>query len=45
MAGPVGNACLEAPMRDLIEAGCEVEMARDALVASVNEEGTATPPR
>jgi nicotinamidase-related amidase len=39
MAGPVGNLCLEAHMRDLIEAGFEVAMVRDAVAAGVNEEG------
>jgi nicotinamidase-related amidase len=39
MAGPVANLCLEAHMRDLIEAGFEVAMVRDAVAAGVNDEG------
>ena len=39
MAGPVGNICLENHMRDLIEAGFEVAMVRDAIAAGLNEEG------
>ena len=39
MAGPVGNLCLEAHMRDLIKAGFEVAMVRDAVAGGVNEEG------
>jgi len=39
MAGPVANICLESHMRDIIEAGCEVAMVRDAVAAGVNEEG------
>jgi nicotinamidase-related amidase len=39
MAGPVGNICLESHMRDIIEAGMEVAMVRDAVAAGVNEEG------
>ena len=41
MAGPVGNLCLENHMRDLIEAGMEVAMVRDAIAGSRNEEGDA----
>jgi len=41
MAGPVGNLCLESHMRDLIEAGFEVAMVRDAIAAGQNEEGDA----
>jgi nicotinamidase-related amidase len=41
MAGPVGNLCLEGHMRDIIEAGMEVAMVRDAIAASRNEEGDA----
>ncbi|KAK6529163.1 hypothetical protein TWF694_004375 [Orbilia ellipsospora] len=41
MAGPVGNLCLENHMRDLIEAGFEVAMVRDAIAAGKNEEGDA----
>ena len=39
MAGPVGNICLESHMRDIIEAGIEVAMVRDAVAAGVNDEG------
>lgn len=39
MAGPAGNVCLESHMRDLIEAGFEVAMIRDAAGAASNEEG------
>jgi nicotinamidase-related amidase len=39
MAGPAGNICLESHMRDLIEAGFEVAMVRDAVGGAVNEEG------
>lgn len=41
MAGPVGNLCLESHMRDIIEAGIEVAMVRDAVAAGRNEEGDA----
>jgi biuret amidohydrolase len=41
MAGPVGNICLESHMRDIIEAGMEVAMVRDAVAGSRNEEGDA----
>ena len=33
MAGPVANICLESHMRDIIEAGFEVAMVRDAVAA------------
>jgi nicotinamidase-related amidase len=39
MAGPVANICLESHMRDIIEAGFEVAMVRDAVAAGANEEG------
>ena len=39
MAGPVANLCLESHMRDLLEAGLEVAMVRDAVGAAVNDEG------
>jgi nicotinamidase-related amidase len=39
MAGPVANICLESHMRDIIEAGMEVAMVRDAVAAAVNDEG------
>jgi nicotinamidase-related amidase len=41
IAGPVGNLCLENHMRDLIEAGFEIVMVRDAIAAGRNEEGDA----
>lgn len=39
LAGPVGNLCVEAHMRDLIEHGLEIAMVRDATAGAVNEEG------
>ena len=39
MAGPAGNICLESHMRDLIEAGFEIAMVRDAAGAISSEEG------
>src|ERR1700753_1411401 len=39
MAGPVANICLESHMRDILEAGFEVAMGRDAVAAGVNDEG------
>lgn len=39
VAGPVGNLCLESHVRDLIEAGFEVVVVRDAIAAGVNDEG------
>jgi len=39
LAGPVGNLCVEAHMRDLIEHGFEIAMVRDATAGAVNEEG------
>jgi nicotinamidase-related amidase len=39
MAGPAANVCLESHMRDLIEAGFEVAMVRDAVGGAVNDEG------
>ncbi|MET9123423.1 isochorismatase family cysteine hydrolase [Streptomyces sp. NPDC004528] len=39
MAGPVGNLCLESHMRDLVEAGFEIAVVRDAVAAGSNEEG------
>ena len=39
LAGPVGNLCVEAHMRDFIEHGFEVAMARDATAGARNEEG------
>src|SRR5262249_54681058 len=39
LAGPVGNLCVEAHMRDLVEHGFEVAMVRDATAGTRNEEG------
>jgi len=39
VAGPVGNLCLENHVRDLVEAGFEVVVVRDAIAAGVNDEG------
>jgi nicotinamidase-related amidase len=39
LAGPVGNLCVEAHMRDFIEHGFEVAMVRDATAGTANEEG------
>lgn len=39
IAGPVGNLCLENHVRDLVEAGFEVAVVRDAIAAGVNDEG------
>lgn len=39
LAGPVGNLCVEAHMRDLIENGFQVAMVRDATAGTRNEEG------
>jgi nicotinamidase-related amidase len=39
MAGPAANICLESHMRDIIEAGFEVAMVRDAVAGPKNEEG------
>ncbi|MET8412589.1 cysteine hydrolase family protein [Streptomyces sp. NPDC005195] len=39
MAGPAGNMCLEAHMRDVIEMGFQVAMVRDATAGGVNDEG------
>jgi biuret amidohydrolase len=41
LAGPVGNLCVEAHMRDFVENGFEVAMVRDATAGAVNEEGDA----
>ena len=40
LAGPVGNLCVEAHMRDFIENGFEVAMVRDATGGAINEEGS-----
>lgn len=39
LAGPVGNLCVEAHMRDFIEHGFEVAMVRDATAGTTNDEG------
>jgi biuret amidohydrolase len=39
LAGPVGNLCVEAHLRDFIEQGFEVAMVRDATAGTSNEEG------
>jgi nicotinamidase-related amidase len=39
LAGPVGNLCVEAHLRDLIEHGFEIAMVRDATAGARNEEG------
>jgi biuret amidohydrolase len=39
LAGPVGNLCVEAHMRDFIEHGFEVAVVRDATAGATNEEG------
>jgi len=39
LAGPVGNLCVEAHLRDFIEQGFEVAMVRDATAVTSNDEG------
>jgi nicotinamidase-related amidase len=39
LAGPVGNLCVEAHLRDFIEQGFEVAMVRDATAGTTNEQG------
>jgi nicotinamidase-related amidase len=39
LAGPVGNLCVEAHLRDFIKHGFEVSMVRDATAGAANEEG------
>ena len=39
LAGPVGNLCVEAHLRDFLEHGFEVAMVRDATAGTTNEEG------
>lgn len=39
LAGPVGNLCVEAHLRDFIEHGFEIAMVRDATAGAKNEEG------
>jgi nicotinamidase-related amidase len=39
LAGPAGNLCVEAHLRDFLENGFEVAMVRDAIAGARNEEG------
>ena len=39
LAGPVGNLCVEAHLRDFIEHGFQIAMVRDATAGARNEEG------
>ena len=39
LAGPAGNLCVEAHLRDFLEHGFEVAMVRDATAGTRNEEG------
>jgi nicotinamidase-related amidase len=39
LAGPAGNLCVEAHLRDFLEQGFEVTMVRDATAGTRNEEG------
>lgn len=39
VAGPAGNLCVEAHLRDFLEHGFEVAMVRDATAGARNEEG------
>ena len=39
VAGPVGNLCVEAHMRDFIENGFEIAMVRDATAGAATKEG------
>ena len=39
VAGPAGNLCVEAHLRDLLEQGFEVAMVRDATAGARNDEG------
>ena len=39
LAGPVGNLCVEAHMRDFVEHGFQVAMVRDATAGMMNMEG------
>jgi nicotinamidase-related amidase len=39
LAGPAGNLCVEAHLRDFLEHGFEVAMVRDATAGTKNEEG------
>src|SRR5262249_10320882 len=39
LAGPAGNLCVEAHLRDFLEHGFEVAAVRDATAGALNEEG------
>ena len=39
VAGPAGNLCVEAHLRDLLEQGFEVAVVRDATAGTKNDEG------
>jgi len=39
LAGPAGNLCVEAHLRDFLEHGFEVAMVRDATAGTKNQEG------
>ena len=39
LAGPAGNICVEAHLRDFLEQGFEVAMVRDATAGARNAEG------
>src|SRR4051794_6549216 len=39
LAGPAGNLCVEAHLRDFLEHGFEVAMVRDATAGTKNEQG------
>ncbi len=39
LAGPAGNVCVEAHLRDFLEQGFEVAMVRGATAGARNEEG------
>jgi len=39
LAGPAGNICVEAHLRDFLEQGFEVAMVREATAGARNEEG------
>jgi nicotinamidase-related amidase len=39
LAGPAGNLCVEAHLRDFLEQGFEIAMVRDATAGTANEEG------
>jgi nicotinamidase-related amidase len=39
LAGPAGNLCVEAHLRDFLEQGLEVAVVRDATAGTTNDEG------